>query len=76
MASGDVPLDEANVREVEQAVLGAGVALEGASSAGGEGEGEGDAEGDGMRGWEGGTVWLVPTDRAIGEWTPIATRTL
>lgn len=24
-------------------------------------------------GWEGGVVWLVPTDRPIDQWTPIAT---
>lgn len=27
-------------------------------------------------GWEGGVVWLVPTDRPINEWKPIATRKL
>ncbi|ETS78729.1 2',3'-cyclic-nucleotide 3'-phosphodiesterase [Pestalotiopsis fici W106-1] len=27
-------------------------------------------------GWEGGVVWLVPTDRPINEWKPIATKEL
>lgn len=27
-------------------------------------------------GWEGGIVWLVPTDRPIDQWKPIATRKL
>ena len=27
-------------------------------------------------GWEGGVVWLVPTDREIKEWKPIAVREL
>ncbi|KAK6074121.1 hypothetical protein SCUP234_08448 [Seiridium cupressi] len=27
-------------------------------------------------GWDGGVVWLVPTDRPIAEWKPIATKTL
>lgn len=32
--------------------------------------------GEGASGWEGGVVWLVPTDRPIGEWKPIAVREL
>ena len=31
---------------------------------------------NGWGGWEGGVVWLVPTDKPISEWSPIATRTL
>lgn len=27
-------------------------------------------------GWVGGVVWLVPTDRPIGQWKPIAVREL
>lgn len=64
--SGDVPLDEAKMREVEKAVRDAGIALE-------EGEGEGEGL---ITGWEGGTVWLVPTDEPLEAWKPIATRTL
>lgn len=61
--SGDMPIDEAKLREIEKAVLEAEVALEGSGS-------------DGLNGWEGGDVWLVPTDRDIPEWKPIATRAL
>lgn len=31
---------------------------------------------EGISDWEGGVVWLVPTDKDITEWKPIATRTL
>ena len=31
----------------------------------------------GWNGWDGGVIWLVPTDKPISEWgTPIATRQL
>lgn len=33
-------------------------------------------EQSGWDGWEGGVVWLVPTDRPISQWRPIATREL
>jgi 2',3'-cyclic-nucleotide 3'-phosphodiesterase len=33
-------------------------------------------EGSGWDGWDGGVVWLVPTDKPIAEWKPIATREL
>ncbi|KAK1836781.1 putative cyclic phosphodiesterase [Podospora conica] len=36
----------------------------------------GVALGEEGSGWEGGVVWLVPTDRPIGEWKPIAVREL
>lgn len=61
--SGNVPLDEATMSKVEKSVREAGIAL--------DGKGE-----EGIIGWEGGTVWLVPTDKPLGEWKPIATRTL
>lgn len=54
-------MDEGRMEMVRQAVGEAGVKI---------GEGE---EGSG---WEGGVVWLVPTDRPIGEWKPIAVREL
>lgn len=57
-----MPIGEDELRAIEEVVRRAGVAL------GGEGEGVG--------GWEGGVVWLVPTDRSIDEWKPMATRTL
>ena len=47
--------------EVEKFVREAGINL----------EGEGD-----MGGWVGGRVVLVPTDRAIKDWAPIAEREL
>ena len=34
---------------------------------------QGDEE---MAGWQGGRVWLVPTDLKIDEWKPVAERTL
>jgi len=36
-------------------------------------EGQGDGQ---SNGWDGGVVWLVPTDRLIAEWKPIAVREL
>lgn len=36
----------------------------------------GTEEGDSWEGWDGGVVWLVPTDKPIAEWKPIATREL
>lgn len=59
--SGDEPINETKLKEVEKAVLDAGVAL---------------GKLDGAGGWEQGTVWLVPTDRSIAEWKPIAKRSL
>lgn len=62
MSSHDCPkVDEKGIAEVEEMVRDAGVKL--------EGEGE-------MGSWIGGRVVLVPTDRPIKEWTPIAERTL
>ncbi len=59
-------MDEEKLEKVVKAVEEAGVkfALEGS---------EDDGAG---RGWDGGVIWLVPTDRPIPEWKPIATRTL
>ena len=40
---------------------------------------EGTASGgedNGWDGWDGGVVWLVPTDRPIDQWKAIATREL
>ena len=34
------------------------------------------AEANLLRGWTGGTVWLVPTDNEISKWLPIATKKL
>lgn len=66
MPSGDTPIDENTMREVEEAVEETGIALAAGESSGPQS----------MVGWEGGVVWLVPTDKSIAEWKPIATRTL
>ncbi len=68
--SGDVPLDVAKLEQVTKAVEDAGIRLAGR---GASVEGEGDGE---SNGWDGGVVWLVPTDRPIAEWKPIAVREL
>lgn len=60
--SGDVTIDEAKLKQIEDAVKESGVGL-------------GDASHD-MGGWEGGIVWLVSTEKGIENWKPIATRTL
>lgn len=60
--SGDMPIDEAKLKEIEDAVNQSGVALGDASHS--------------IGGWEGGTVWLVSTEKGIEDWKPIATRTL
>lgn len=60
--SGDVAIAEAKLKEIEDAVKESGIKL-----------GETVHE---MGGWQGGTVWLVPTERGIENWKPIATRTL
>lgn len=60
--SGDVTIDERKLKEIEYAVKESGIGL-----------GDGSHS---MGGWEGGKVWLVPTERGIEDWKPIATRTL
>lgn len=55
-------IDEKKLGEIEETVKRSGVGL-----------GE---KSHGMGGWEGGVVWLVPTERGIKDWKPIATRTL
>ncbi|POS70284.1 2',3'-cyclic-nucleotide 3'-phosphodiesterase [Diaporthe helianthi] len=59
---GDMPIDEAKLKEIEDVVKQAGVALGDSSHS--------------MGGWEGGIVWLVSTEKGIENWKPIATRTL
>lgn len=54
-------MTESQRQAVEEMVKSTGVAL--------NGEGE-------MSGWSGGEVWLVPTDKAIEDWKPIAVRKL
>lgn len=60
--SGDVTIDQAKLKEIEDAVKQSGVDL--------------GHESHDMGGWEGGVVWLVSTERGIEHWKPIATRTL
>ena len=64
-----MPIGEETFREVTKVVQEAGVRLSGEESAGTEPD-------SGLDGWDGGVVWLVPTDRPIAEWKPIATREL
>ena len=66
--SGDVPIGDETLKEITEVVRKAGVNLEGKESEGTEDKGFG--------GWDGGVVWLVPTDKPIAEWKPIATREL
>lgn len=55
-------IDEGKLKAIEKTVQEVGVGL--------------DETSGGITGWKGGVVWLVPTDRDITEWKPIATRTL
>ncbi|KAK7739705.1 hypothetical protein SLS53_005674 [Cytospora paraplurivora] len=59
---GDTNIDEGKLKDIEQTVQESGVGLGEASA--------------GNTGWKGGVVWLVPTDRDIKDWKPIATRAL
>lgn len=53
------------MKKITELVQEAGVKLAGEQS-----------EGKRWDGWEGGVIWLVPTDKPISEWKPIATREL
>jgi 2',3'-cyclic-nucleotide 3'-phosphodiesterase len=63
-----VPIGDETLKEITEVVRKAGVNLEGEESEG--------TEDKGLGGWDGGVVWLVPTDKPITEWKPIATREL
>ncbi|KAK7914059.1 hypothetical protein PG985_011762 [Apiospora marii] len=67
---GENPINDQKLGEISKAVEEAGVSLSSSSS-----EGANDTSSK-QGGWKGGVVWLVPTDRPISEWKPIATRTL
>lgn len=59
-----MPIEEGKLKQLERVVQEAGVSL---------------AESPGPRivnGWKGGVVWLVPTDKSITEWKPIALKDL
>ncbi|KAH8677971.1 2',3'-cyclic-nucleotide 3'-phosphodiesterase [Xylariales sp. PMI_506] len=62
---GNNTINEQRLGEISQTVQDAGVQLDNLDTKEG-------AHGS----WEGGDVWLVPTDRKISEWLPIATRKL
>ncbi|KAK4199324.1 putative cyclic phosphodiesterase [Triangularia verruculosa] len=66
---GDVPITEEKMREIGQVVASAGVTLP-------EDEQITKEERKGHDGWEGGVVWLVPSDGPIEDWKPIAVREL
>ena len=58
------------LREIARVVQQAGIKLS-------EEVTEGTNESSGLDGWDGGVIWLVPTDKPISEWgKPIATRQL
>ncbi|KAH7305521.1 2',3'-cyclic-nucleotide 3'-phosphodiesterase [Stachybotrys elegans] len=62
---GSVPIEDGKLAEIETLVRNQGVKLSSQSPVAGS-----------FSGWDGGIVWLVPTDRSIDEWKPIATRQL
>lgn len=63
---GDVPISEEKLREVTAVVQEAGILLS-------EEEKKGE---ESLCGWEGGVIWLVPSDGPISEWKPLATKEL
>ncbi|KAL2149258.1 hypothetical protein VTH82DRAFT_8606 [Thermothelomyces myriococcoides] len=65
---GNEPILDGALREISKTVQKAGIKLSDESE-------NGAKEGDGLEGWDGGVIWLVPTDKPISEWwNPIATR--
>ncbi|KAH6617744.1 2',3'-cyclic-nucleotide 3'-phosphodiesterase [Chaetomium sp. MPI-SDFR-AT-0129] len=67
---GNEPVLDGAVREVRRVLEDAGLRLSESEIETVEGAG-------GFGGWDGGVIWLVPTDKPISEWgTPIATREL
>lgn len=61
MGSVNEKVSAEQLAELEMVVRRAGVGL--------------DGEGN-MGGWECGQIWLVPTEREVGEWKPIAVKDL
>lgn len=59
-----MPIGDDKLKEIAKVVEEGGVKLS---------EPEGHVEGNG---WDGGVVWLVPTDKDIKDWKPIAKRVL
>ncbi|KAK7536015.1 2',3'-cyclic-nucleotide 3'-phosphodiesterase [Phyllosticta citribraziliensis] len=54
---GSVDISEEKKTQLQQLIQAAGVSIDGSGDLGG---------------WKGGTVWLVPTNKPIPEWTPWA----
>ncbi|KAK0644216.1 2',3'-cyclic-nucleotide 3'-phosphodiesterase [Cercophora newfieldiana] len=63
---GGVSMDEVKMERVAKAVEEAGIKL----------CADGSDDTKDASGWDGGVVWLVPTDQPISEWQPIAVREL
>ncbi|KAK4248070.1 2',3'-cyclic-nucleotide 3'-phosphodiesterase [Corynascus novoguineensis] len=65
---GNEPILDGALREVTKIVQQAGIKLRDETEEHGK-------DSDGLDGWDGGVIWLVPTDKSISEWgKPIATR--
>ncbi|KAL2175071.1 2',3'-cyclic-nucleotide 3'-phosphodiesterase [Thermothelomyces heterothallicus CBS 202.75] len=65
---GNEPILDGALREITRVVLQAGIKLSDETE-------NGAKEGGGLDGWDGGVIWLVPTDKPVSEWgKPIATR--
>lgn len=68
VSSGNEPILDGALREVTKIVQQAGIKLCDETEEHGK-------DSDGLDGWDGGVIWLVPTDKPISEWgKPIATR--
>ena len=66
LISGETPIDKLKLQEISRHVESRNVSLKESASSVPEGH----------DGWEGGVVWLVPTDKPIADWKPIAKRAL
>jgi 2',3'-cyclic-nucleotide 3'-phosphodiesterase len=68
--SGDEPISDETLKQITNVVQEAGINLSDENT-------DDNLGGRGWDGWDGGVVWLVPTDKPISEWgKPIATRQL
>jgi 2',3'-cyclic-nucleotide 3'-phosphodiesterase len=75
--SGDQILDDNALQKVRQAAEETGIKLDRDQGAYTGPADEEDRIGKKQwDGWQGGLVWLVPTDKSIEEWKPIAVRRL
>ncbi|KAI9698864.1 MAG: hypothetical protein M1820_007371 [Bogoriella megaspora] len=64
--SADITIDKEKMAELKQALRELQIGFE-----------DDNMSPDGaMTGWEGGDIWLVPTDKGIEDWQPIATKRL